>query len=181
MSEEVRDVARQQDPTMPCGEDEVREYSCDDLLPLTSSRPAPEPYDNCPGTVDVRASLYEPLGHIAGFDRGFTEYTRKQLQLRVGPGSSATAGHSCCYSWCAKVVIADPSKATLTQCRDSYGMRESFCMRELEGGSSEPASVPYNRCPVALRPPESAAFSAPQSALLDLSDTAKKRQETTLP
>src|SRR4051812_40523440 len=91
----ARAAARQQDPSLPCGQDEVREYFCDDLLPLSSSRPAPEPYDNCPATADLRHGSFKAVGRIAGFDQSFTEYTRKRV----------TPGHSCCYGWCAKVKV----------------------------------------------------------------------------
>ena len=169
LSEQAQEAAREQDPSLPCGEDEGREYFCDDLLPLTSSRPAPEPYDNCPGTVDIRPGAYKPIGHVAGFDKGFTEYTRKRAQ----------PGHSCCYSWCAKTIVADPSKAAPMQCRDTYGMQEHFCLRELES-TSAPAPRPYDRCPVAVKPPEQSSFSAPASALIDVASTAKQRDETKL-
>src|SRR3954469_11938928 len=128
---------RQQDPSVPCAEDEVREYFCDDLLPLSSSRPAPEPYDNCPATTDIRHGAFKALGRVAAFDQSFTDYTRK----RVPPG------HSCCYGWCAQVKVADPSLASPEACRDANGLRESFCMRELEGGTSLPAPSPFDRCP----------------------------------
>ena len=35
-----------------CKEDEVREYSCDSLLPVETARPAPEPYDTCPSSIE---------------------------------------------------------------------------------------------------------------------------------
>ena len=111
VSEEARVAAREQDPTGPCGPDEAREYFCDDLLPLSSSRPAPEPYDNCPGTVDVHPGSYKPIGRVAGFDKGYTEYTRKRVQ----------PGHSCCYSWCAKVDIADPGRGAPTALGSAAG------------------------------------------------------------
>ncbi|HET7540467.1 MAG TPA: hypothetical protein VFK05_11370 [Polyangiaceae bacterium] len=164
-------TARQQvDPSAPCGEDEVREYFCDDLLPLSSSRPAPEPYDNCPATTDIRHGSFTAIGRVAAFDQGFTDYTRK----RVPPG------HSCCYGWCAKVKIADPSQASAQACRDANGLRESFCMREMEGGTSLPAPNPFDRCPAALKPPEVVAFAVPNSALFDASRTAQRRREVQL-
>jgi hypothetical protein len=170
VSQQARAAARDVDPSLPCGEDQTREYLCDDLLPLSSSRPAPAPYDNCPSTIDTRAGAYEPTGHVAGFDKGFTEYTRKRVQ----------PGHACCYSWCAKVLIADPAKAAPAQCGDAYGMSEKFCMHELEGGTSTPSASPYDRCPVAVKPPEVAVFSAPASALLDVSRTTQRRRDTKL-
>jgi hypothetical protein len=170
LSEEARVAAREQDPAAPCGRDEAREFVCDDLLPLSSSRPAPEPYGNCPGAVDIRPGAYKPIGRVAGFDPGFTEYTRQ----RVPPG------HSCCYSWCAKVEVADPGQAAVAQCRDAYGLHENFCLRELESGTSEPAPSPYDRCPLAVKPPEISAFSAPASALIDVAETSQRRQSTKL-
>lgn len=169
-SEAVRDAAREQDPSVPCGEDEVREYFCDDLLPLSSSRPAPEPYDNCPASTDVRHGAFPAIGTVAGFDQGFTAYTRK----RVPPG------HSCCYGWCAKVKVADPNEAAPPACHDASGLRESFCLRELEGGTSAPATSPFDRCPVAVKPPEIVAFSSPNAALLDVTQTAQRRRDLKL-
>jgi hypothetical protein len=156
------------EPVVPCGEDEVREYFCDDLLPLTSSRPAPEPYDNCPSTSDVRPGNYPALGKMAVFDRGITAYTRRRVQ----------PGHSCCYGWCAKVQLADPSQAAPAACRDANGLHEGFCLRELESGTSRPAASPYERCPAAVKPPQVVAFAAPASALLDVAQTTQRRRET---
>lgn len=161
---------RAHDPNSTCREDEVREYFCDDLLPLSSSRPAPEPYDNCPATADVRHASFKAVSRIAAFDQSFTEYTRR----RVPPG------HSCCYGWCGRVELADPSLASAAACRDANGLHESFCMRELEGGTSEPAASPFDRCPAALRPPEVLAFAAPRSALLDAPLTAQRRRDMQL-
>ena len=161
---------RQRDPSLPCAQDEVREYFCDDLLPLSSSRPAPEPYDNCPASTDIRHASFRAVGRVAAFDSSFTEYTRK----RVPPG------HSCCYGWCAKVELADPNLAAPAACRDASGLHEGFCMRELEGGTSQPAASPFDRCPVALKPPEVVAFAAPPSALLDAAQTNQRRRDKQL-
>lgn len=169
-SERAREVAREQDPNLPCEEDQVREYFCDDLLPLSSSRPAPEPYDNCPATTDIRHPAFVPVGRVAGFDPAFTEYTRK----RVPPG------HSCCYGWCAQVKVSDPNQAAPAACADSYGLHESFCMRELEQGTSQPAQTPFEHCPLAVKPPEVLAFAAPSSALLDVTQTAERRRDRLL-
>jgi len=154
----------------PCARDQVRESFCDDLLPLSSSRPAPEPYDNCPGSTDIRPGAYPPVGRVAGFDPGLTDYTRARVQ----------PGHSCCYSWCAKIELGEPSEAAPAACRDAYGLPETYCMRELEGGSAVPATSPFERCAAAIRPPESVAFSVPASALLDLLLTAQRRNDTKL-
>lgn len=163
-------AARPPDPSLPCKEDEVREYFCDDLLPLSSSRPAPEPFDNCPATTDIRHGSFQAVGRVAAFDQRFTEYTRK----RVPPG------HSCCYGWCARVQIADPAQASPAACRDANGLHESFCMRELEGGTSLPGPSPFEHCPAALKPPEVAAFSAPNAALFDVSQTQQRRRDKQL-
>jgi hypothetical protein len=160
----------QRDPSLPCREDEVREYFCDDLMPLSSSRPAPEPYDNCQATANIRHASFEAVGHVAAFDQSFTEYTRK----RVPPG------HSCCYGWCAQVKVADPSLASPAACRDANGLRESFCMRELEGGTTGPAPSPFDRCPAAVKPPDVVAFAAPNSALFDVAQTAQRRRDKQL-
>jgi hypothetical protein len=162
---------REEDSNLPCAEDEVREYFCDDLLPLSSSRPAPEPYDNCPSTTDIRHGSFEPVAQIARFDLSYTAYTRRRVQ----------PGHSCCYGWCAKVKVADAGQAAPMACRDSSGLRESFCMRELEGGTSTPSASPYGHCPVAVKPPEVVAFSAPSSALLDVAETSQRRRDLQLP
>jgi len=155
----------------PCGVDEVREYYCDDLMPLSSSRPAPKPYDNCPAAADVRHGSFPAVSRVATFDTAFTAYTRK----RVPPG------HSCCYGWCAKVTVADPSQAKALACQDAAGLPESFCMRELEAGSSTPAANPFERCPGAVKPPEAVAFSVPSSALLDVNQTSQRRRDRQLP
>lgn len=155
---------------LPCAEDEVREYFCDDLMPLSSSRPAPEPYDNCPASSDVRHGNYAAVARIASFDQPFTDYTRR----RVPPG------HSCCYGWCAKVKVADPGAAAPVACQGLLEMHWGFCMRELEGGTSVPAASPYDRCPAAVTPPEAVAFAPPASAALDWAETGKRRQEKQL-
>ena len=170
-SEGARIAEPEQDSSAPCARDEVREYVCDDLLPLASSRPAPEPYDNCPATTDIRHGAFAPIGRIAHFDLSYTVYTRKRVQ----------PGHSCCYGWCAKVTVADARRAAPLSCRDSSGLRESFCMRELEGGTSIPSASPYDRCPVAVKPPEVLAFAAPGSASLDVAQTTQRRRDLQLP
>ncbi len=184
-TEDARAAEREDEPTLPCGEDETREVFCDDLLPLTSSRPAPEPYDNCPATTEARHSAYPPVGHIANFDTGFTAYTRQRVAARGTLEKSAASadlpsGHSCCYSWCAKVEVAEPAKAIPGTCRDAYGLAQTFCMREVEGATSEPSASPFEHCPVAVKPPESVAFAAPVSALLDVNETSQRRRDLLL-
>jgi len=170
MPESARVAAREQDPGAPCGRDEVREYFCDDLLPLSSARPAPEPYDNCPGTTNVRPGAFPAIGRVAGFDKSFTEYTRR----RTPPG------HSCCYSWCSNLAVVDASKAGPLACADSNGLRENFCMREAEGGVSQPISSAFERCPAAVKPPDAQSFSAPGAAQFDQVATADRRQQSKL-
>ena len=164
-------AAQVTEPVLPCAEDEVREYFCDDLQPLASSRPAPAPYDNCPASTDVRHGAFPAVGRVAAFDTAFTAYKRK----RVPPG------HSCCYGWCAKVTLADASHAVPALCTDTAGLQESFCMREFESSASVPAESPLERCPLAVKPPESVAFSAPNSALLDVKQTRERRRDRLLP
>ncbi len=160
---------RQPAPTQ-CARDEVREYFCDDLLPLLSARPAPEPYERCPAASDIRAGKFPAAGSLAEFDVEFTAYTRRRVQ----------PGHSCCYGWCATVKPASVSSAAPADCRDSAGLREGFCMREPEGGTSAPAASPFEHCPSALAPPEVVAFAAPASARLDVAQTTQRRRETLL-
>lgn len=154
----------------PCGRDEVREYFCDDLMPLASSRPAPEPYDNCPAAADVRHSNYEAVRRVASFDQPYTDYTRRRVQ----------PGHSCCYGWCAKVKVANPAQAASASCRGTEEMHEGFCMREMETGTSLPGQSPFERCPLAVTPPAAVAFLPPPSALLDVSETDRRRREKQL-
>jgi hypothetical protein len=51
-----------------CGVDEVREFFCDELVPLTSSLPAADPYANCPGSIERHVGLHHPLPPVALFD-----------------------------------------------------------------------------------------------------------------
>jgi hypothetical protein len=160
-----------QSPLNPaCAPDQVREYFCDDLLPLTSTSPAPPPYENCPGTVAHRPTAFKSLSTQASFDPPFTEYTRR----RVAPG------HACCYGVCTAVAIAPASGAKPQACADRYAMPETFIMRETESGTSEPAAAPFDRCPSAIKPPESGAFAVPEAALLNPVETATRRQQIRL-
>ncbi|HEX6766399.1 MAG TPA: hypothetical protein VF103_12995, partial [Polyangiaceae bacterium] len=61
-----------------CGKDQVREYRCDALLPLSSSLPAPEPYGACPGAMDIVDPIYVPLANTAAFDAVYTEFMRRR-------------------------------------------------------------------------------------------------------
>ena len=59
-------------------------------------------------SIDDPASDYEPQPPFGLFDTGYTEYTRKR----------APPGHSCCYSWCDKVKLADASSPSIREaCR----------------------------------------------------------------
>jgi len=157
----------EQEAPLRCDVDQTREYVCDTLLPLTSAQPAPEPYQNCPGSLDVRQSVFEPLSNIARFDPAYTEFTRK----RVPPG------HSCCYAWCTQVALGRPDDVDGATCSDQNAMQEHYCMVEPEAGVSDSAASPYDRCPAAIRPPPAVAFSAPKAALFDPSRTGEKRQQ----
>lgn len=149
-----------------CGVDETREYFCEDLLPLATTMPAPSPYEACPASIDEPASEYEPPPSYGLFDTSYTEYTRKR----------APPGHSCCYSWCNKVKLADASAPSIRNaCRMATAFREEYCMAEPEGGSSDPVGSPYVRCPAAIVPPAKAVFAAPDSAAFDVQSTAVHR------
>jgi hypothetical protein len=149
-----------------CGADKTREYFCEDLLPVATSMPAPSPYEACPAMLDDPASQYEPAPAFGLFDTSYTEYTRKR----------APPGHSCCYSWCDTVKLADPAAPSVqAACRTATAFREEFCMEQPEGGTSEPANAPFDRCPAAIVPPSKAVFSAPDSAAFDAQATAGHR------
>ena len=149
-----------------CGVDEVREYYCDDFLPLESSMPAPAPYETCPDSVANPPSEHEPPPRVGVFDKSYTEYTRRR----------APPGHSCCYSWCSKVTLADPANpAAQAACHTGTAFREEYCMSELESGTQTPGPPPYDRCPQAIVPPKKAVFSVPEAALLDPALTSAHR------
>jgi hypothetical protein len=164
-------AAEGQPPSNPlCAPDQVREYFCDDLLPLTSAVPAPAPYENCPGVLPLRPTGFKAVAALASFDPPFTEYTRR----RVAPG------HACCYGVCTAVTLASPSSAKPAACSDRNALPESFCMREPETGTSASAASPFDHCPAAVRPPEAGAFAVPEAALLNSTATATRRQQTRL-
>jgi hypothetical protein len=149
-----------------CGVDMSREYFCEDLLPLATSMPAPAPYQACPSVLDNPTSDYDPGPSYGLFDVSYTEYTRKR----------APPGHSCCFSWCNKVRISDPSLPSIqTACQTASAFREEYCMAEPEAGTSQPAGSPFDRCPSAIVPPPKAVFSAPDSAAFDAQATAAHR------
>jgi hypothetical protein len=150
-----------------CGKDQVREYRCDALLPLSSSLPAPEPYSACPGVIDVVAPTYVPLAKTAAFDAVHTEFMRRR----------ALPGHQCCYSWCARLevrsVIDVPPAGG---CDQPLAFPERHCLPEPEGRiSKELAQAPFDRCPAAVRPPKAASFSVPAAAALHPGLTNERR------
>jgi len=150
-----------------CGKDQVREYRCDSLLPLSSSLPAPEPYGACPGAIDIDTPMYVPLERTAAFDAVRTEFMRRRAQ----------PGHQCCYSWCARLEVAEVSEVPPgSRCNEPLAFAEKVCMPEPEGRiSTEHASAPFDRCAAAVRPPQNAAFSVPAAALLHPGLTNERR------
>jgi hypothetical protein len=154
-----------------CGLDEVREFRCDAFVTTHSALPAPEPYESCPSAMPIADATFPPASGTGRFDAPYTA----AIRARSSPG------HNCCYSWCGKLEVADPD-AALPQggCDQPLSFRESYCMPELEGGTSgELADSPYDRCAVAVRPPAGAVFSVPKAALLDLERTAQRRGQGT--
>jgi hypothetical protein len=150
-----------------CGKDQVREYRCDALLPLSSALPAPEPYDACPGVIDVVDPIFVPLEKAAEFDAVHTEFMRKR----------APPGHQCCYSWCARLDVADASEVPPNgRCGEPLAFAEKICMPEPEGRISKAyAAAPFDRCAEAVRPPQGASFSVPKAALLSPNLTTERR------
>ncbi len=149
-----------------CAVDETREFFCEDLLPLATSMPAPPPYQACPSTLDNPAGEYDPSPDYGLFDVSYTEYTRRR----------APPGHSCCYSWCSKVKLADPGAPSVqAACQTASAFREEYCMAELESGTSLPVGAPYDRCPAAIVPPRKAVFAVPDSAAFDVQATGTRR------
>lgn len=152
-------------PPPPCQQDEVREYLCDDLLPTNSEKPAPEPYQTCPGTVGVKGSVFPATSSWARFDIPRTEWTRK----RTPPG------HACCYSWCSKLAIAEPDQVDAAACQQANAMPERLCFSAAEAGVSDAAAAPNEQCAAAVAPPAGVAFTPPKAAALDLRATAERR------
>lgn len=152
-----------------CAPDESREYVCEELLPRTSAKPAPEPYDNCPSFVEHAEGQLSPGAVTADFDPQYTEYTRKRMP----------PGHSCCFSWCAKLAIADPEEFDpYAACSDPLAIRETLCVEAPEAGTSgRPGPAPFDACPAAIHPPAGASFSVPRGAILDLESSGQRRAE----
>jgi hypothetical protein len=150
-----------------CGEDQVREYRCDALLPLSSALPAPEPYGACPGVIDIVDPTYVPLTQTAPFDAVHTEFMRRR----------APPGHQCCYSWCGRLEVARVAQVPpASGCNQPLAFGERVCMPEPEGGvSTDRAAAPFDRCAAAVRPPKGTAFSVPTAALLDPNATTQRR------
>ena len=141
-----------------CPVDHVREYYCDELLPMTSALPAPSPYENCPTSIESHSGMHEPVPPIAVFDVGHTDRTR----ARMPPG------HTCCYSWCARLkVVPSAGLAALTPCERPVAFREHYCMPELESPSSVPAGGAFSNCAAGIVPPPAIAFEVPSAAYLD--------------
>lgn len=154
-------------PPPPCNKDEVREYLCDDLLPFTTEKAAPEPYQTCPSKLGVKGNVFKPTSSVARFDKSRTEWTRK----RVPPG------HACCYSWCSTLVVADTDDVDVAACGQPNAMRERLCISSAEAGVSDSAAAPNEACAAAVTPPASVAFTPPKAAALDLQATAEKRSQ----
>jgi hypothetical protein len=150
-----------------CGEDQVREYRCESLLPLSSALPAPEPYGACPGVIDVTDPIYVPVAKTAEFDAVHTDFMRRR----------APPGHQCCYSWCGRLEVARVSDVPPgSRCNEPLAFPERFCMPVPEGPlSTERAAAPFERCAAAVRPPKAAVFSVPTAALLHPGITNERR------
>jgi hypothetical protein len=166
--------AKEPDPAaalapQPCGEDEVREFQCEALLPLGPALGAPEPYESCPVTMAIGFSAYPTESKQARFDPRYTDYIRR----RTSPG------HNCCYSWCSKAKVVDPGKVPPNSgCDSPLAFLESYCLTEPEGGiSGAAAAAPYDRCPAAIEPPKASSFSVPSAALLDWKSTGSRRSQ----
>jgi hypothetical protein len=154
-------------PPPACHKDEVREYLCDDLLPINSDKPAPEPYQTCPSNVGVKGNVFPATSTWARFDQARTDWTRK----RVPPG------HACCYSYCSKLALAEVQAVDPTACAQPNAMPERLCISTSEAGVSEAAAAPNELCAEAVAPPAGVSFTAPKAAALDLRATAERRSQ----
>ena len=149
-----------------CRADEVREYSCESLLPRESALPAPAPYEACPAKLEGHVGELNPTPPVAVFDADYTEYMRKR----------APPGHQCCFSWCSLVTVVDPRGLTGHEgCDTAMAFRESYCMDEPEAGSTLPMSAPFQKCPAAIAPPPAMVFSAPKAAVFDQQLSSERR------
>ena len=154
-------------PPPACHKDEVREYLCDDLLPFTSDKAAPEPYQTCPNAVGVKGNVFPATSSWARFDVPRTEWTRK----RVPPG------HACCYSYCSKLALGEVDQVDAASCQQPNAMPERLCISAVEAGVSDAAAAPNEGCSAAVVPPAGVAFTPPKAAGLDLRATAEKRSQ----
>jgi hypothetical protein len=154
-------------PPPACLKDEVREYLCDDLLPVSSDKPAPEPYQTCPNNVGVKGNVFKATSTWARFDVPRTEWTRK----RVPPG------HACCYSYCSKLALADVAEVDAASCQQPNAMPERLCISTAEAGVSDAAAAPNDLCAAAVAPPAGVSFTPPKAAALDVRATAERRAQ----
>ncbi len=154
-------------PPPACHKDEVREYLCDDLLPLSSEKPAPEPYQTCPSNVGVKGNVFPATSSWARFDIPRTQWTRK----RVPPG------HACCYSYCSKLALADVDQVDAAACSQPNAMPERLCISTSEAGVSDAAAAPNELCAAAVAPPAGVSFTPPTAAALDLRATGERRAQ----
>jgi hypothetical protein len=151
-----------------CAVDEVREYHCDELLPLQSALTAPPPFSNCPGSIDGHYGEIDPHPTVAVFDADYTTYIRRRMP----------PGHSCCYSWCARIPLADAAQIDPeARCHEALSMRETYCFDEPERGTTTPSAEPFSHCPRAIAPPMGVVFFAPDGALFDSALTATQRSQ----
>jgi hypothetical protein len=149
-----------------CKEDEVREYSCDSLLPVETARPAEEPYGTCPSSIEVHDATFTPKTGTGDFDPARTEFVRRR----------SPPGQQCCYSWCGKLEVVEPAIVE-DRCRQPLAFPESYCVTELESGTSgEVAPGPFDRCAAAIKPPPAAVFSVPPGAHFDPRLSTARRQ-----
>jgi hypothetical protein len=148
-----------------CAPDQTREFYCEELLPVGSSLSAPAPYESCPAAVEPPSGDWGTA--LSGrFDQAYTKFIRS----RVPPG------HACCYSWCAPLEVRAASDAPPPgTCEFRLALPETYCVLEPEGGTSEPAGSPWERCPAALKPPADRAFSVPEAAPLDVTTSSERR------
>jgi hypothetical protein len=152
-----------------CGPDEVREYQCEELISTQPAMPAPAPYESCPMNLESPVGVHAEAPPVAIFDRDYTAHIRRR----------APPGHSCCYSWCARLRIVDSDQvAPSGGCDGGHQMREQYCFDELEGGASDPAPAPFARCPAAIAPPQGVAFAAPKAAAFDPQISATRRAQS---
>jgi hypothetical protein len=151
-----------------CGRDEVREYQCEELLSIAPAKPAAPPYESCPMNLEGAVGVHAPAPPVAIFDDDYTAFIRRR----------APPGHSCCYSWCSKIRVPAPEQVSQAAgCNGGHQMREQYCFDELEGGTATPAPQPFQRCPSAVVPPASVAFSVPPAAPFDATATATRRSQ----